>query len=1102
MLVGCQPSATHSLFTLIPSEQSGIRFINQLEHTDEFNMYTYRNFYNGGGVGIGDINNDSLPDLFFCGNLVDNRLYLNKGHLEFEDITDRAGVASTNIWSAGVSFADVNGDGWLDIYVCKSGRPGGERRHNELFINNGDLTFREEAHDYGLADEGFSSHAAFFDYDKDGDLDCYLLNNSFRSVGGYDMQEGLREIRDSLGGNKLYKNTMTESGAHAEVHFEDVSAEAGIYGSAIGFGLGVTIGDVNKDGWQDIYVSNDFFERDYLYINQHDGTFAESLTDQMREISMGSMGADMADINNDGFPEIFVTEMLPRTESRYKTKMTFENWDKYQLAVSKGYHHQFTRNVLQLNNGNHTFSEIGRLANVEATDWSWSALLADFDLDGNKDIYVSNGIFKDLLDQDYINYDANDPEIVQAIRKREPGSVLRLIDKIPSEPISNFLFQNHGDLTFSDMTESWGVSFPSFSNGSAYGDLDNDGDLDLVVNNVNMPAFLFRNDQEQNIDQNNFLQIRLIGSKSNSKALGTQITLHCGEKIFYQELSPMRGFQSSTEHRLTFGIGQHPIIDKIDILWPDGQITILQDVAVNQSITVDQEHSARTKIAPSNPLTEPLFIETKLPVDYRHIENEFVDFDRDRLLFHMVSRDGPKLAHGDINGDGLVDIFFGGASGQPGSLFIQTASGDFSLTNEDLFDKDKFYEDMDAVFFDVDGDRDLDLMVTSGGNEFNRRSKWLEDRLYLNDGNAKFIRSENAFDNPDLESSSCVRPADFDRDGDEDIFIGTRLVAGVYGVPTNGNLWENNGHGNFRKVTQELAPDLLDLGLITDACWIDIDRDEDLDLIAIGEWMPITVLRNDGNRFSDRTKQAGLEHSNGLWNDLEVADIDQDGFMDLVLGNHGLNSRLKANPQQPLRLYINDFDGNRTAEQILTHFPADRSFPLVFRDDLVMQIPSLKKKYLLYSEYKEQQMTDIFEEKALKTAAKVEVFETRSSIAWGGPNGRFTLQPLPIEAQFAPLFASLIHDFNGDQFIDIMMGGNFYQSKPEIGKYDATYGLLFLGRHQRGFEVASSLSSGLNIEGAIRDIQMVQVGTKRVVAVLRNDDGPIFLNWASPKVLQ
>lgn len=696
-----------SLFTLLPSIATGIDFINALEYDEEFNVYTYRNFYNGGGVGLGDINNDGLLDIYFCGNQKDNKLYLNKGHrgdghqdgdFEFEDITEKAGVSSKGVWSTGVSMADVNGDGLLDIYVCKSGDLQGENRHNELFINNGNLTFTEKANEYGIADIGLSTHAAFFDYDRDGDLDLYLLNNSFRSVGGYDMRKGLREIRDPMGGNKLYRNDGER--------FTDVSEETGIYGSAIGFGLGVTVGDVNKDGWQDIFVSNDFFERDYLYLNQHAGpdgkvTFKECLEEFMNSTSLGSMGADMADLNNDGYPEIFVTEMLPEDDARLKTKAAFENWDKYQKNVDNGYFHQFPRNVLQLNNGNNTFSEISRLSGVHATDWSWGALITDLDNDGHKDIYVANGIYKDLIDQDYIQF-MGDPNTVRAILTRENAVIKRLVDSIPSEKLPNYAFANQGDLTFRNEAKYWGLSTPSHSNGSAYGDLDNDGDLDLVVNNVNMPPFIYRNETDSLLSDHHYLKFVLKGEGKNTFAIGTQITLWHGGQSFYQEQMPMRGFQSSVDPRPNFGLGDIEKLDSVVISWPDGKITKLKDVASNQILTLYQKESQATaKQEVLNQQTKVLFedVTARLGTDFRHEESDFVDFDRDRLLFHMHSQAGPCLVKADVNGDGLEDFYIGGARGQSGALFLQNTDGKFTLSQQQAFAADSNSEDAAALFF-------------------------------------------------------------------------------------------------------------------------------------------------------------------------------------------------------------------------------------------------------------------------------------------------------------------------------------------------------------------------------------------------------------------
>ena len=1083
-LLACQQQELKQpLFELLDSEQTGIDFINTLEHTPEFNMYTYRNFYNGAGVGVGDINNDGLADLFFCGNLENNRLYLNKGDFQFEDITEQAGVASGNVWSTGVSFADVNGDGWLDIYVCKSGKPGGEKRYNELFINNGDLTFTEKAKEYGVDDEGFASHAAFLDYDKDGDLDFYLLNNSFRAVGNYDMRPGLREIRDTLGGNKLYRNDGD--------YFTDVSAQAGIYGSAIGFGLGVSIGDVNRDGWPDIFVSNDFFERDYLYINQQDATFKEDIVNQMGELSMGSMGADIADINNDGYPEIFVTEMLPSTEERYKTKMTFENWSKYQLNIRSGYHRQFTRNVLQLNNGHGHFSEISRLANVHATDWSWSALIADLDNDGAKDIYVSNGIYKDLLDQDYINYYSNDPELIQGIKDRKKQAILDLIDRIPSERIPNVAFKNKGDLSFERVTSDWGLDIPSHSNGSAYADLDNDGDLDLVINNLNMPPFLFRNRLSADESAPRYLQLELEGDAPNTKALGAQVTIFHQGQEYFQEVAPMRGFLSCVDTRLHFGLGAVRTVERVEVRWPDGRMTNLENVATNQLLTLNQAAAnfdenkgqvATNEISPQGIFTN---VEDTRGLEFWHRESDFSDFDRDHLLLQMVSNEGPALAKGDVNRDGREDVYIGGASGQAGMLFVQQPDGTFVKRPQGAFEQDYRSEDQEALFFDADGDGDVDLYACSGSNEFNPISSALFDRLYLNDGQGRFKKSTQILPHRSPESSSSVAAADYDQDGDLDLLVGVRMKAGVYGVPVSSFLLENNGQGQFQSVTAEKAPDLQGIGMVTDVAWADVDQDSDLDIVLAGDWMPVTILENQGGTFS--RKANGLAQSNGFWNTLEVADLDKDGDLDLVLGNLGENTRLKASAQKPMEMWVNDFDGNQTAEQIISMYNGDESYPLVLRHDLVKQMPGLKKKYLYYEDYQGQTIEDIFNGKQIRTAAQSTVYTTQSAIALNDGNGKFSLRALPKVAQLAPVYAIEVADFNGDRQMDILLGGNLHRAKPEIGVYDASRGLLLLGDGTGQFRALQSQQSGLRIPGEIRDFIRLNLAGEEYLLVARSN---------------
>jgi len=1063
-------------------DSTGVNFVNQLTFDQEFNIYTYRNFYNGGGVGLGDINNDGLIDIYLTGNQSPNKLYLNKGNFKFEDITDKAGVAGVKAWSTGVALADVNGDGWLDIYVCNSGDIKGDDKENELFINNGDQTFTERAGEYGIADKGFTTHAVFFDFDRDNDLDLYILNNSYQAIGSFNLMKNERPKRDALGGDKLMRNDGD--------HFTDVSEQAGIYGSVIGFGLGITVGDIDKDGWPDIYVSNDFFERDYLYLNNHDGTFRERLTDQMKSISGASMGADLADINNDGWPDIFVTEMLPRDNERLKTVTTFENWDRYRYNVKNDYYHQFTRNMLQLNNGNNSFSEIGRLTGMEATDWSWAALMFDMNNDGLKDVFVANGIYQDLTNQDYLQYVSNE-EVVRSIVSGNQVNYKKLVELIPSSPVPDYAFQNMGNFIFVDKAAEWGIGEPNFSNGSAYGDLDNDGDLDLVINSINAPASIIRNQTELLLPENRYLKFNLTGLGKNTQAIGAKIEVIKAGQKFYVEQMPNRGFESSIDPRPNIGLGKIDTVDQVKVQWPDGKETVLHNLATNQTIKLRQDEAAPALASKSDFVLSP-FVKEDMSIDFMHHENDFVDFDRDKLIYHMLSTEGPRVTKGDVNGDGLDDFFIGGAKDFAGALFIQTAEGTFKRTNKNVFELDKISEDLGSVFFDADNDNDLDLYVCSGGSEFSSISNAYIDRLYINDGNGNFVKSNQPLPTTDMESTSVVKAADFDNDGDIDLFVGVRTQSFSYGLPMNGYILSNDGRGKFSNVTSSIAPSLTNVGMITDATWTDIDKDGDFDLLVVGEYMPIKVFVNERGKLIDKTDESILQLTNGWWNRIKAADLDNDGDVDFVVANHGLNSRFKASEQKPLCMYINDFDKNGTIEQIICTFNGDISYPMVLRHDLTAQIPSLKKKYLKYEEYKNQTVQNIFTESELKEAVKLDVFELGTGILLNDGKGKFTFSRLPVEAQISPMYAIEIDDFDLDGNQDILLGGNLYNVKPEAGRYDASYGIFLKGDGHGKFIAVPSLNSGLKIDGEVRDFVMLKSKGRNLLLVARNNDSVSF----------
>lgn len=1066
--------AKDTLFVKMLPEQTHVEFVNKVEGDDELNIFNYRNFYNGGGVAIGDVNNDSLPDVFLISNMGKNQLYINKGDLEFENVTEKAGIGGGRAWSTGAAMADVNADGLLDIYVCNAGNRASDDRRNELFINNGDLTFTEKATDYKLDDKGYSTHAAFFDYDRDGDLDMYLLNNSFIPVGKLAYQN-LRPQRDSLGGHKLFRN----DGAS----FTDVSEKAGIYGSLIGFGLGITIGDFNNDNWLDVYISNDFYERDYLYINNHDGTFKEDIKNQIRHLSLSSMGADCADINNDGELDIFVTDMLPADDKRLKLTMANEGYDLYQLKVSRDYHHQITQNTLQLNNGNGTFSEVARLAGVHATDWSWGALLFDMDNDGLKDIFVANGIYKDLTNQDFINFLSDEATMRQVV---EAGkfNFRTLQDKMTSTPLSSYAFKNHGNLKFDNSAEDWGLSEPGFSNGAAYGDLDNDGDLDLVVNRVNMPVLIYKNTSEKS---KHFVRVKLKGTGANPGGIGTTVSVWRNNQRQVLQQMPNRGFESSVDRTLVFGLGDDPgNIDSVIILWPDDHKQTLKNISVDRTISASYA-DANEMWKPSRAVATMFRDVTKeKKLDYVHRENPYVDYYRDQLLKQMYSTLGPAIATGDVNGDGLDDVVFGSSKGHHIQLWQQERNGIFTDKTPSVFLADTLSDNVAALLFDADKDKDLDLVVVTGSNEFDANSPSLKDRIYRNDGKGNFALYDGL---PSLNTnSSCVAASDFDQDGDMDLFIGGRMIPGQYGFDPPSYLYVNDGNGIFRNFTRRYF-DTTDFGMITSAVWTDLNNDKFPDFVAVGDWMPVTIYMNEGGKTLKRLNTSTLSRSAGWWNCVKDVDVDNDGDMDLVLGNLGLNSRLKVDSLHPAKLYVNDFDQNGAVEQVITSFTEDgKSYPFVLKSNLERALPMIKKRFIENNKYAGTQIDGIFEKEELDASFKKEVYQAESQLLINNGNGSFEFRSLPINAQFSPVYAIESLDFNEDGKTDLVLCGNFFDVIPEMGQYDASYGLLLEGLGNGQFR-ALDASAGFTVKGQVRQLRIIKdAAGKDLLFVVRNND--------------
>lgn len=1074
-LWACSPNetTTEALFTDI-TLKSGIDFSNNLAYTEELNPYTYRNFYNGAGVAIGDINNDGLLDIYFAGNQVDNRLYLNQGNLKFKDITETAGVACAGVWSTGVTFVDINADGLLDIYVCKSGNPNVPNRHNELFINNGDLTFTEKSREYGLDVVGLSVQAAFFDYDKDGDLDCYLLTNSFKSVGNFDLIKDQRKIPDSLnGGNKFFINDNGK--------FVDYSKQANIYRSNIGFGLGITLGDFNEDSWIDIFISNDFFERDYLYINDKKGSFVESLPEYFQSISMGSMGADFADLDGDGSPELFVTEMLPDSLNRKKTKMVYENWDKHQLNVKNGYHFQFSRNVLQKKINTNSYVEVGRLAGLAASEWSWGALLFDMNNDGKRDVFIANGIYKDLLDRDYLTFTGAEDNVRKIIREEE-NAIVKLIDLMPSSSFPNYAFINNGNLNFENVTSKWGLGQPMFSSGSAYGDLDNDGDLDLVVNNINSPSIIYRNNSDSS--QYKSLSLMVSSATNNTFEVGAQVIVYSGGKSFFADNFVTRGYQSSVSPEVVIGLGEEiSRVDSLIIWWPDKGYSILHDLKVNQKLLIKREESKilldRVNSRPTRSSINMELISNKL---YKHKGSGLTDFDRDRLLPMMYSNETPSLLSGDINKDGVKEIYIGGGKDQAGSFVGFNQSGKLDLYTPNIFKRYALGEETKGALFDVDNDGDLDFYQATGGRFFPAISDAQQDRIFLNNGKGEFLESPYPLPFVSFTSTSVVKPIDFDNDGDIDLLVGERFDPFIYGKGGRGFLFQNDGKGLFRDVTVEYAPDLIDIGMITDASVVDLDNDGWTDIVIVGDWMPIISLRNDKGRFFNTSKEMSLSGTEGWWHTIEEADLNRDGKPDFVLGNQGLNSFFKSGD----RMYINDFDSNGSIEQIYTTRESGKYYPIIEKDELISQLPSLKKTILFYQDYGDKSIDELFNNTIVQSSNVLQVNLLTSVILLSGPVG-YQRVDLPLEAQYSPVYSLLLNDLDNDGIIDLVAAGNQYQIKPQFGRQDASHAWFFKGVLKDG-KFNFSPGQDLNVKGQIRDIELIEFNGDKFILFAKHDD--------------
>jgi enediyne biosynthesis protein E4 len=1049
------------LFTLLPPQKTGIMFENNIRESSAKNVLNYEYFYNGGGVAVGDLNNDGLPDIVFTANLEQPKIYFNKGNLTFDDVSNKSRVRADG-WKTGVTMADVNADGWLDIYICRSGNGEEDTRSNLLFINQKNGTFKEMAAQYGVDEKGHSTQAAFFDYDNDGDLDLFVLDHSIKRYKNFDVAY-MKSARDSLAGDKLYRN---DGG-----HFTDVSVKAGIKGNPINFGLGVVVADFNNDGWSDLYVTNDYDEDDYLYINQKNGTYKDSLTSYLEHTSKFSMGCDVGDINNDAMLDLFTLDMLPEDNKRQKLLKGPDGYDYFQMLLRNGYYYQYMRNMLHLatkNNNSIQFSEIGQMAGISNTDWSWSALFGDYDLDGWQDLFITNGYMRDYTNMDFLKYIA--PEEIR--KAREAGTepdLFEMVKKMPSSQVKNYLFKNTGKLDFKNVSHEWGMNEPSLSNGAAYGDLDNDGDWDLVVNNINQPAFIWQNHAEDL--KNNYIKIKFAGNENNRFGIGTKVIVSSDDGFKQiQELELTHGFQSSVEPCLIFGLGKRQLVS-ITTIWQNGKSQTLTQQAVNQTITFEQKNAVnpveKDKIVPA------IFTEaTNDSFLFVHTEDDYNDFKREPLLPHQFSKNGPALAMGDVNGDGKNDFFVGGAKGQAAAIYLNYGNGKFTEKKIPVFEEHKNFEDVEAVFADLDHDNDLDLYVVSGGNEDN-----FQDRIYWNDGKGNFTYKPDILP-ATLSSGGAVVAFDFDKDGDLDIFRGGQVTTGAYPLAPRSYLFEND-NGIFKDITPEF---LKDIGMISTAKVADINKDGVADLVVAGEYMPVTILWGQQKApFFNKENQQQIPHSSGWWNCLKIEDIDNDDDLDIIAGNHGLNSQMKPTTEQPLTIDAADIDNNGSIDAILSYYIQGKSYPIATRDELLDQVPSLKTKFPSYKAYCDATAKDIFTKEQFTNATHLQAEEFRSGV-FINDAGSFNFKPFTNEAQIFPVRDFLIDDFNHDGLKDLLLVGNNYAVRAQSGRYDAGKGLLL--SQNKGVIFSPVLSTGFLSDKDVRKI----IKTDNFIIVANNND--------------